>query len=70
MKKKGKLPRFKDLTPEEYQKVMEGLKGEIDYLKNENEQLQNELSDLSARKAFLNEIDEQNERLLRGKNLL
>ncbi|TQM51268.1 hypothetical protein BDE36_3547 [Arcticibacter tournemirensis] len=70
MKKKRKLPRFKDLTPEEYQKVMEGLKGEIDYLKNENEQLQNELSDLSARKAFLNEIDEQNERLLRGKNLL
>lgn len=70
MKKKRKLPRFKDLTPEEYQKVMEGLKGEIDYLKNENEQLQNELSNLSARKAFLNEIDEQNERLLRGKNLL
>ena len=70
MKKKRKLPRFKDLTPEEYQKVMEGLKGEVERLQNENEQLQNELSDLSARKAFLDEIKEQNERLLKGKNLL
>jgi hypothetical protein len=70
MKKKRNLPRFKDLTPEEYQKFMEGLKAEAERLEEENKQLKNELAELSARKAFLDETKKQNERILRGKNLL
>lgn len=70
MKKKRKLPRFKDLTPEEYQKLTSELKSELERLENRNEQMQNEISDLSARKAYLEEISEQNERLLKGKKLL
>lgn len=70
MKKKRKLPRFEDLTPEEYQKVMSELKSELERLESRNEQMQNEISDLSARKAYLEEISEQNERLLKGKKLL
>lgn len=70
MKKKRKLPRFEDLTPEEYQKVTSELKSELERLENRNEQMQSEISDLSARKAYLEEISEQNERLLKGKKLL
>lgn len=70
MKKKRKLPRFEDLTPEEYQKVTSELKSELERLENRNEQMQDEISDLSARKAYLEEISEQNERLLKGKKLL
>lgn len=70
MKKKRNLPRFKDLTPEEYQKFMEGLKAEAERLEEESKQLKNELAELSARKAFLDETKKQNERILRGKNLL
>lgn len=70
MKKKRKLPRFEDLTPEEYQKLTSELKSELERLENRNEQMQNEISDLSARKAYLEEISEQNERLLKGKKLL
>ena len=70
MKKKRKLPRFEDLTPEEYQKLTSELKSELERLENRNEQMQNEISDLSARKAYLEEISEQNERLLKSKKLL
>lgn len=70
MKKKRKLPRFEDLTPEEYQKLTSELKSEMERLETRNEQMQDEISDLSARKAYLEEISEQNERLLKGKKLL
>lgn len=68
--KKRKIPRYEDLTAEEYQAFTDELKEEIKQLEEESETLQNDLAELSLRKAYLDKIKEQNILFSGGKNLL
>lgn len=69
MKKNKKTP-YHQLSAAECLKLLEDRDRQIAELENRRLEQQKELSELSARKAFLDEINEQNERLLQGKNLL
>lgn len=69
MKKKKKTP-YDKLSAAECLQLLQDRDRQIAELENRRSLQQQELSDLSARKVFLDEIKEQNERILRGKNLL
>lgn len=68
--KKTKKTPYHKLSAAECLKLLEDRDRQIAELENRRLEQQKELSELSARKAFLDEINEQNERLLQGKNLL
>ena len=70
MNKKEKIPGFEGLTEEEYYAIVAKLKQQISQLEIEHEQNQKTIAGLSARKAYLDEIKEENDRFFRRKSLL
>jgi len=69
-KDKRKKNPLKGMTKEQMDALTQELKDKIVTLEAERQELVHELSGLSARKAFLDEVTEQNIRFLKGKNLL
>jgi cell division protein FtsB len=70
MKKKRAIPSYEDLNEEQFQAYVQQQQQKISQLLDERKELEKELSELSARKAYLNEISEENKRLLSRKSLL
>ena len=70
MNKKEKIPGFEGLTEEEYYAIVAKLKQQISQLEIEHEQNQKTIAGLSARKAYLDEIKEENDRFFKRKSLL
>ena len=69
MKKKREIPAYEDLNEEQFQAYVLQQQEKISQLLDERKELAKELSELSARKAYLDEISKENKRLLSGKKL-
>jgi len=69
MKKKREIPAYEDLNEEQFQAYVQQQQEKISQLLDERKELAKELSELSARKAYLDEISKENKRLLSGKKL-
>jgi hypothetical protein len=54
-----KIPDFQGLTKEEYEAMVSTLKQRIEQLEAGRKEDENELADLSARKAYLDEINKK-----------
>lgn len=67
---KNRKKTYAKLSAEECLKLLESRDRQIAELESRQLNTQKELSELSARKAFLDEINEQNTQIKRGKNLL
>lgn len=70
MNKKEKIPGFEGLTEEAYYAIVAKLKQQISQLEIEHEQNQKTIAGLSARKAYLDETEEENDRFFSRKSLL
>ena len=68
--KKRKIPRFENLTAEEYQAFTQEMEQEIKQMEEEHEARQIELAELELRIAYLDKIKQQNILFSGGKNLL
>ena len=69
MKKKREIPAYEDLNEEQFQAYVQQQQQKISQLLDERKELAKELSELSARKAYLDEISKENKRLLSRKKL-
>lgn len=54
-----KIPDFQGLTKEEYEALVSNLQQRIEQLEAGRKEDENELADLSARKAYLDEINKK-----------
>lgn len=70
MNKKEKIPGFEGLTEEAYYALAAKLQQQIRQLETEREQHQKTIAGLSARRAYLDEIKEENDRFFKRKSLL